>query len=276
MDGITMRADDVLYIIDFSPHVGDNAIAVHDLQKTAPYHVYYTSFHTDNKEFAFAEARLQQILGREWLEKAWNHPTLKPEASPEPLPDAIVAKIPGGEVAMGRLDKLALRVTQMVDGEVRICEQHLLPFRTMSGMYQKEVLELQKLHAEKHQKALAFLATQSTPPGSFAKTRWLQLNWESFGRSNTSIPCEFVVCVVCVCVYVCVSVHVCICSRVCVCACVCECVCLCMLCVYACACVCMTESECNEVHARSNATPNVAESYAGSRSKSRKRVAKMC
>jgi hypothetical protein len=180
MDGLSLASHDVLYIVDFSPHVGCNTVAVREVQKSTPFNVYYTCFHAEQKEFAYAEARLQNLLGREWLEKTLEHPTLKPEASPGPLPDEIICKIPGAEVAMGRLDKLKLRVTQLVDGEVRIVEQHMLPFRTLGGLYQQEALALQKVHMEKHQNLLSFLASNAppadpAPPGDPDWTHSLQL-----------------------------------------------------------------------------------------------------
>ena len=81
---------------------------------------------------------------------------------------------------MGRLDKLKLRVTQLVDGEVRIVEQHMLPFRTLGGLYQQEALALQKVHMEKHQNLLSFLASNGppadpAPPGDPDWTHSLQL-----------------------------------------------------------------------------------------------------
>ncbi len=66
MDGLALASHDVLFIVD--------TLAVRDLQKSTPFNVYYTSFHAEQKELAYAEARLQNILGCEWLEKTLEHP----------------------------------------------------------------------------------------------------------------------------------------------------------------------------------------------------------
>ena len=76
---------------------------------------------------------------------------------------------------MGNLDKLCLRVTQLVDGDLRIMDQHLLPFTGLGGVYQKEILELQKHHAEKFQKRLSFLASSLPVPGAHSLIQSLQL-----------------------------------------------------------------------------------------------------
>lgn len=51
LGGLSVTANDPVLVLDFSPHVGDNALAVHSLQKEhANWNLHYLAFDTDGKE----------------------------------------------------------------------------------------------------------------------------------------------------------------------------------------------------------------------------------
>eukprot|EP00974_Lingulodinium_polyedra_P125133 11193360-Lingulodinium_polyedra.AAC.2 len=113
--------------VDFTPAVGCNALAVHQMQLSTsngtPF--YYTGFHTDKKEYTYCSARITNEVVKGWLAGTWSHPSIRPEKDCPPLPTDIIKSIPGGEAAMGATGSLNWKICVQMGGTLSISEQHL-------------------------------------------------------------------------------------------------------------------------------------------------------
>lgn len=97
LDGVGLTTSTPVFLVEFTPYLGDNAMAVRQIQHEHPnWNLSYMSFETDKKQFECANARVSQLLAKEWLEKKWEHPTLAPMRECPALPQAptLVANAP--------------------------------------------------------------------------------------------------------------------------------------------------------------------------------------
>jgi hypothetical protein len=68
--GLPLSTTDPVLVVDFTPHVGDNALACRALmQDNKHINLNYISFETDSKEFKFSSTRVSGELAKEFMEE---------------------------------------------------------------------------------------------------------------------------------------------------------------------------------------------------------------
>lgn len=153
LDGMNLQATDApLLIVDFSPHLGCNALAVRKLQASNPaFTLTYMSLETDKKDYDFSHARIRAELAKEWFQEAWQHPSIKPQKECPPLPRDVVDSIPGAREAMGDLTAVEWKVLHYVGGKLNILEQHTKGLATSSTAIRNKFMELEAKHLQEYQ-----------------------------------------------------------------------------------------------------------------------------
>ena len=140
LDGLGLTQNDAVLVVDYSPHLGCNAIAAKTMQNaTSNTNLYYVSFHTDPKEHAYATARVDGALAKDWFNGVLQHPEIKPEREVPPLPPSKVEKIPGASAAMGNMASVTWNVCAVIDGELNILDQHLSGLETAAPRYYQAI-----------------------------------------------------------------------------------------------------------------------------------------
>lgn len=147
---------------DFTPNLGDNAIAVHEISMARPcLQLYYLGLEADKKLYDYADAKVKSVLAKGWLEEKWSHPTIKPQKTCPPLDEAIIKNVRGGEAAMGNIAQVDWRVCTYAAGKLNIMETHTAGLATSSPAVRERFYALEAEHVSKY---MNMLVTHTSAP----------------------------------------------------------------------------------------------------------------
>ena len=147
LDGLDLTSSNAVLVMDFSPHLGCNTVAMREIESSMPdLNLYYMSCHLDQKDHTYASARVDGLLARDWFEGRLNHPEIRSERTMPTLPEQRVSKIPGASAAMGNLASVDWKARALINGQLNILEEYLSSFATAPPRYLQQVEKMKKDH----------------------------------------------------------------------------------------------------------------------------------